>query len=78
MGKINLYTDVIHSNLTIKSSIKMATPQYSLLNRYTPPIAAKFTYKKALHKGVLKMIKCLISKRCEYRLSTIYVYDKHD
>lgn len=59
MVNINLYTDVIHSNLTIKSSIKMATPQYSLLNRYTPPIAAKFTYKKAPHKGVLKVFKCL-------------------
>jgi hypothetical protein len=47
MGNINLYTDVIHSNLTIKSSIKMATPQCSLINRYTPPIAAKFTYKKS-------------------------------
>ncbi len=78
MGNTNLYTDVIHSNLTIKNSIKMATPQCSLLNRYTPPIAAKFTYKKAPHKGVLDNIKCLISERCEYRLSTIYVYDKHD
>lgn len=57
MGNINLYTEVIHSNLTIKSSIKMATSWCSPSNRYTPPIAAKFTYKKAPHKGVLKVIK---------------------